>query len=292
MKAFEYCEPSTIADALTLLQRHGTRARVLAGGTDLLIALKERVDCPEYIVALRGIPGLAGFDDDPTTGLHIGPMVTMRTLETSAVIRARYPVLAGAARTVASMQIRNLATVGGNICRASPSADMAPPLIALGAQALIAGPLSERSVPLEQFFIGPGRTVLEQDELLVGLRVPASPPASGAAYVKHGRRAAVDLALVGVAAMVILSEGRFRDVRIVLGAVAPTPLRAASAEALLRGREPHESLLAEAGRAAAADSRPISDVRASAEYRREMVEVLTRRALDEAMAQVQAEGAR
>jgi len=174
--------------------------------------------------------------------------------------------------------VRNRATIVGNVCRASPSADTLPPLIADGAQVTIHGGSGERRVGLEDFFTGPGKTVLKPDELVTEIRVPAPEPRTGKVYIKHGRRKAMELATVGVA--VSLSEN---EIRIVLGAVAPTPIRARRAEALLRGKTLNDELIEKAAEAAASESRPISNVRASAEYRREMVGVLTRRALQQAL---------
>ena len=216
-------------------------------------------------------------------GLTIGAAATVRAVETSAVVRAKYPVLAYAASTLASIQIRNLATVAGNICRASPSADMPPALLVLDAAVVLAGPAGERVVPLAEFFTGPGRTVRQPNELLTEIRVPPPQPHSGAAYIKHSPRRAMDLAVVGVAAAVTLQDGLCRNVRIALGAVAATPRRAREAEAVLEGCEPTAARLEEAARVAATECSPISDVRGSADYRREMVRVNTARALQQAL---------
>ena len=209
----------------------------------------------------------------------------MRAVETSPFVAAHYAGLAAAARSLGSIQIRNRATVAGNICRASPSADTPPPLIADGATVRIAGPAGERVVPLEAFFTGPGRSVLARDEILVAIDVPPPAPRTGKVYLKHGRRLAMELATVGVAvALTLEPDGDgCREVRVVLGAVAPTPIRAREAEAVLRGRIPNAGLIAEAAEAAEAEARPISDVRSSADYRREMVRVLAARAIRQAL---------
>jgi carbon-monoxide dehydrogenase medium subunit len=279
MKRFEYFEPATLAEASSLLARYGARAQPLAGGTDLLVELKEQLRRAECVVNIKRIPGIDRLSFDPQAGLRFGALVTARALEVSAVIREKYPSLLQAVRELGSIQVRNRATIVGNVCRASPSADTLPPLIADGAMVSIHGGQGRRSLPLEDFFTGPGKTVLQPDELVTEIVVPAPAPRTGKVYIKHGRRKAMELATVGVA--VTLTEGS--DVRIVLGAVAPTPIRAKKAEALLRGRTIDGALIERAAQAAVEESRPISNVRASAEYRREMVRVLTRRALMQAM---------
>ena len=282
MRPFEYFAPDTLEEVVTLLGRFNGRASLLAGGTDLLVEIKEHLRRPDYVINLKKIPGLAGLSYDETTGLHIGALATVREVEVSPIIRQRYAGLAQAARELASIQVRQRATIAGNICRASPSADTPPPLIADKAQVKIFGPSGERTVPLEEFFIGPGRTILARDEIVVEISVPSPPPHTGKVYIKHGRRKAMELATVGVAVTLTLTHGLCQEARIVLGAVAPTPIRAAGSEDLLRGRYIDDQAVTEAARAAMATARPISDVRSSAEYRREMVGVLTARAIRQA----------
>jgi carbon-monoxide dehydrogenase medium subunit len=279
MKRFEYFEPLTLAEASSLLARYAGRAQPLAGGTDLLVELREQLRRADCVVNIKKIPGIGALSFDPQAGLRIGALVTARALELSAMIRENYPSLLQAVRELGSIQVRNRATIVGNVCRASPSADTLPPLIADGATVSIHGAQGKRSLALEDFFTGPGKTVLEPDELMTEIAVPAPALRTGKVYIKHGRRKAMELATVGVA--VTLTEGA--DVRIVLGAVAPTPIRAKNAEALLRGRKIDGELIERAAQAAVEESRPISNVRASAQYRREMVRVLTRRALTQAM---------
>jgi len=268
-----------------MLARYQEQARVIAGGTDLLIALKEHAERPAYVISLASIPGWRYIEYDEAQGLRIGAATTVRSVETSPIVRAKYPVLAVAAGLLASIQIRNLATVAGNICRASPSADMPPALLVLRATVKLVGSAGDRLVPLEEFFTGPGRTVLQPDELLAEIQVPPPHPQTGAVYIKHSPRRAMDLAVVGVAALVALEGGRCVEARIALGAVAPTPRRAPAAEEILRGREPTAVRIEDAARAAAELASPISDLRGTAKYRRQMVHVLTRRALDGALAQ-------
>jgi carbon-monoxide dehydrogenase medium subunit len=273
MRRFEYFEPTTLGEAAALLARYGGRAQPLAGGTDLLVELKEQLRRAECVVNIKRIPGMDTLSYDAREGLRIGALVTAREVEISDFVLKHYVSLAQATRELGSIQVRNRATIVGNICRASPSADTLPPLIADSAWLKIVGAKGERTVRLEDFFTGPGKTVLGVDELVTELLLPPPPPNTRKVYIKHGRRKAMELATVGVA--VTLNT----DVKIVLGAVAPTPIRARKAEDLVRGRTLDDKLIAQAAKAAADESRPISNVRASADYRREMVEVLTRRAL-------------
>jgi carbon-monoxide dehydrogenase medium subunit len=279
MRRFEYFEPASLPEAVALLARYQGRAQPLAGGTDLLVELKEQLRRADCVVNIKKIPGIDRLSFDPREGLRIGALVTAREIEVSAVAQEHYRSLVQAARELGSIQVRNRATIVGNVCRASPSADTLPPLIADGAVVSIHGGGGKRSVLLEDFFTGPGRTVLKPDELVTEIVVPPPPPRTGKVYIKHGRRKAMELATVGVA--VTLTENS--DLRIVLGAVAPTPIRAKRAEALLRGRKLDAPLIERAAQAAVEESQPISNVRASAEYRREMVAVLTRRALHRAL---------
>lgn len=277
---FDYADPATLAEASALLARHGAGAVAMAGGTDLLVEIKEQLRAPRLVVDLKRIPGLTALQVDADGALRFGALVTARRLETDARVRERWPGLHQAVMELGSIQVRHRATVVGNICRASPSADTLPPLLADGARLHLQGPRGAREVKMEEFFTGPGRTTLAPGEIVLQVRVPAPAPRSGRAYLKHGRRKAMELATVGVAATLELDgAGRIAAARIALGAVAPTPLRAHEAEASLIGALPGEPTFARAAALAMAASRPISNVRASAAYRREMVGVLTRRAL-------------
>jgi carbon-monoxide dehydrogenase medium subunit len=280
MIRFDYYEPATLAEASALLAQGRGRASLLAGGTDLLVEIREHLRRPESVVNLKKIPGIERLEYDEQGGLRLGALVTARQVETSAVVNEKYAGLAQAARELGSIQVRNRATVVGNLCRASPSADTAPPLIADGAAIEVFGPNGRRTLLLEEFFTGPGKTVLGPGEIAVGLALPAPPPRTGKVYLKHGRRRAMELATVGVAVTLALAEdGSCRQARVVLGAVAPTPIRARAAEAALEGRPIGDEAIRAAAEAAAAEARPISDVRSSAGYRRAMVEVLTDRAV-------------
>jgi carbon-monoxide dehydrogenase medium subunit len=283
MKRFDYFEPTTLDEAVSLLLHYNGKANVMAGGTDLLVEIKEQLRAPDYVVNIKKIPGLRELSYDKQTGLRFGALVTTREIETHPLVREKYPCLAQAVSELGSIQVRHRATVAGNICRASPSADTPPPLIAAGAVVRLYGPAGERVVLLEDFFTGPGKTVLQQGELVVEFTVPPPPLRTGQVYLKHGRRRAMELATVGVAVALTRAGEVCQEVRIVLGAVAPTPMRARQAEAVLRGQRIDERLIEMAAETAMAESKPISDVRASAEYRREMVRVLIGRAIRQAL---------
>jgi carbon-monoxide dehydrogenase medium subunit len=288
MRRFEYFEPATLDEAVALLGRFGGDAGLLAGGTDLLVEIREHVRWPRQVVNIKKIPGIAALVYDDRDGLRFGALVTAREIETSPVVLEKYPGLVQAARELGSIQVRNRATIVGNICRASPSADTLPPLIADGATVTTYGPAGGRRVALEQFFTGPGRTVLGPGELVTEIAVPPPPPHTGKHYIKHGRRKAMELATVGVGVTLTLDGGGCREIRIALGAVAPTPIRAHKAEDALRGRPLDDASIEAAARIAVGECRPISNVRGSAEYRRDMVGVLTERAIRQAMAVAEA----
>jgi CO/xanthine dehydrogenase FAD-binding subunit len=277
---FEFYQPTSLAEASRLLKDNGPGGRFLAGGTDLVIAMKEKGLLPKYIVDLKRVPGISGIRENRDGSITIGALTTMYAVETSPVIRNKYPFLSQSAAEVGSIQIRNRATVGGNLANATPSADVAPSLIALNASAKIAGTGPERTVALEVFFRGPGQTVMGADEILTEITIPKTGPQLVGEYIKFSPRDMMDLAYVGVAVAYDHAPDRtLRGVRLVLGAVAPTPIRAKNAEALLEGEVLTEELAARAGDEAARESKPISDVRSSADYRRAMVGVMTKRAL-------------
>jgi CO/xanthine dehydrogenase FAD-binding subunit len=279
---FDYVAPATMDEALSLLEQYKGRAKVIAGGTDTIPKLKRRqIALPEYIVDLKGIPDLDYIRYDESSGLSIGPLATLRALEKSSVIQDKFPVLFQAVASVGSVQVRNRGTLGGNISNAVPSADTAPALLTLDAKLRLKCRQGERTVGIEDFFAGPNQTVCTTEEVLYEIQVPNLPRGGRGVYLKLTPRKAMDLAVVGVAVMVVIENGICRDIRIALGAVAPTPVRVKRAEEVLRGKKPENDLIEKAARIAAEESRPIDDHRASADYRREMVAVMTRRAIRE-----------
>ena len=285
MRRFEYLEARTLRQAIGMLQRHGPQARIVAASTDFLVRWRAGFWHPEYVVNIQHIPRLDRVAFSRRNGLRLGALVTIQTLEQHPAIRRHYPALAAAAFSFAGVQVRNLATVGGNICNASPSGDTIPALLAYDATCRIAGPDGQREVPLDQLFTGPGQTVLGHQEVLTEISLPSPAPNTGALYIKHSPRGAMDIATVGVASAVTVDRsGVCTDAKIALGAVAPTPLRARSAEDALRGKKLDDELLLAATDQAMAQATPIDDVRGTAQYRREMVGVLTRRTLERAVA--------
>ena len=273
-------QPTSLQEASRLIKENGPGGRFLAGGTDLVIAMKEKGLVPKYIVDLKRVPGLAGIRETNAGSTTIGALTTMYAIETSPVITKKYPFLAQSAAEVGSIQIRNRATIGGNMANATPSADVAPALIALNATAKIAVASGEKTVLLEEFFRGPGQTIMDTDEILTEITIPKTGPQLVGEYIKFSPRDMMDLAYVGIAVAYNLgSDKKCNGVRIVLGAVAPTPIRAKNSEALLEGKVLTEELAAKVGDEAARESKPISDVRSSADYRRAMVGIMTKRAI-------------
>jgi carbon-monoxide dehydrogenase medium subunit len=280
---FEYLRPSTLDEALSLLSQHKGRAKAIAGGTDILPKLKRReIQAPEYLIDLKGIPHLDYIEHDEVGGLRLGALVTIHALEASSVVRESFGVLHQAAESMASTQVRNRGTVAGNLCNAVPSADTAPPLLTLEASLKLRSQKGERIVKIEDFFTGPNETVLTDEEILEEIRVPDLPPHSSGVYLKLTPRRSMDLALVGVAAVAVAEDGICNDIRIALGAVAPTPMRARQAEDIVRGQKLSDGLIEKAAEIASGECQPISDHRASREYRCHMVEVLTKRAIQQA----------
>ena len=279
MQPFDYLEPTNAADACRMLADRDGAARVLAGGTDLIIQMEMGRHQPAAILFLGRLPELREIRFDPRAGLTIGALATLRAIELHPAIQARYPVLARGAAEVGSVQIRNLATLGGNMCNASPSADTSPSLLVLDAEVRILGTGGERSVPITGFWTGPGRTVLTPGEIVTSVHLPVPRENTRSFYYKLAVRKAMDLAMVGIAVTAVPRNGGFDQARMALGAVAPTALRVTEAEALVTGRPLTDDLIEQAAQRAIETSRPISDQRASAEYRREMVGALTRRAL-------------
>jgi carbon-monoxide dehydrogenase medium subunit len=283
VRRFELALPESLDDCLRLLAQRGPETKLLAGGTDLLPQMKNSVVMPKRVIDLSGVARVKILECD-AKGLRIGAAVPARQVEQDPRVRNGYAAVAESAALLGSVQVRNLATVGGNICNAAPSADMAPPLIALEAQAVIAGPKGERRVPLSDFFTGVRKTVVGPDELLVEIFVPAPGPHSGGCYIRHTPRRELDIAVVGVASQVTMANGVCAKARISLAAVAPTPVRATAAEAALEGKPITPELIERAADLAGQAAKPISDQRGSADFRRHLVRILTRRTLTTALA--------
>jgi len=288
VRRFELILPESVDDCVRALAQRGPETKLLAGGTDLLPQLKNGLLKPARVIDLSGVARLRAIEPADGQGLRIGSAVTARTLELDKIVRARYLSLAESGALVGSVQVRNLATLGGNLCNAAPSADMAPPLLALDAEAVIVGQKGERRVPIATFFTGVRRTVLAPDELLVELVVPTPAPHSGGNYLRHTPRRELDIAVVGVASQLTLANGLCTKARIALAAVAPVPVRATAAEQSLEGQPVTPDRIARAADLAVEVARPISDQRGSAEFRRHLVPVLTRRTLTTALARASA----
>jgi len=281
---FEYQAPGTLEEVLSILDRRRDQTNVLAGGTDLAVQMKHGQTCPALMVDLKRIPALNRLEWSEGEGLHIGTTVALSKLTSFPPLVERFGILAQACSLIGSIQIRNRATMGGNICNAAPSADTAPPLLCLGAKAVVASLHGTRIIPLEDFFLAPGQTAMDKSELLVEIEIPTPFTPSAGCYLRHTSREEMDIAVAGVASFLVLApQGNIlQDARIALGAVAPTPTRARQAEAILIGSTPTKEVIEETSERAAEAAHPISDMRGSAEYRRELVKVLTRRTLQKA----------
>jgi len=277
----DYFKPESVSEAVSLLAKYGSEAKVIAGGTDVMVDIKYKEE-PGCLVNIKRIPGMSAIEESGG-GLRIGPLVTIRAIETSKLVRERLPLLWEACRQFASLQIRNTATIGGNICRASPSGETLAPLLALEAKARLAFSDGEKTEPFNSLFQGPGKTTLGSKGLLTAIEIPYPPKGSSGVYLKHAVRGPMDIAVVGVAVLVVPDGAAMtlQEARIGLGAVAPTPIRAIKAEAMLRGKPLDSKLAEQAAQAAAAESSPITDQRSSAEYRGWIVEALTRRGLEQ-----------
>jgi len=284
VERFELLEPNSLDEAFRLLSEYGDEARVYAGGTALVKLMKKRLVHPSYLVNIKGLKGLHYIREDEE-GLKIGALATLREIETSPLVRQRLKVVGEMVHTIGSVQIRNVGTLAGNLCFADPASDPAPILIALGANLKIASSEGERILPVEKFFTDFYETALSQGEILEEIQIPFLPKDSGAVYLKHTMRVAFDLAVVGAA--VKLDVNAKDDVcmssKIVLGGVASTPVRVKKAEELLKGKVINDTLITKVAMAASTEVDPIQDVRASAEYRREMIEVFVERGLQKAL---------
>ena len=277
----DYFEPKTVGEAVSLLAKYGAEAKVIAGGTDMLVDMKYKEE-PGCLINIKKIPGLSSIQANGGS-LRIGALTTIRDIETNALVRDKLTVLWESSHQFASLQIRNTATIGGNICRASPSGETLAPLLVLEAKGKCVSVDGEKTEPFSSLFQGPGKTSLGAKGLLTEIDVPYPAAGSKSVYLKHAVRGAMDIAMVGVAVLLTpdAAKNNVQDVRIGLGAVAPTPMRATKTEALLRGRPLNAALIKEAAAMAATESSPINDQRSSAENRRWIVEALTRRGLEQ-----------
>lgn len=276
---FAYYAPDSIGEAVELLAELGKNAFVMAGGTDMLIKKQHGVIKPDAVVALKRIKGLDRISIGPKKGLIIGATALLADVAALPAIRKKYPAVASAAQNTANVQVRNMGTVVGNLCNASPSADNAPTLLAMGATLSIAGPEGERTLPLEAFFKGPGITALKPAEIVTAVNVPPPPLHSGAAYVHLSARGKIDCSAVCVGAQVVMNGRKVGDARLFIGACAPIPMRAPKAEKIVMHKIFNPKLAEKAGLRASKEALPITDVRATQDYRNSMVAVLTKRAL-------------
>jgi CO/xanthine dehydrogenase FAD-binding subunit len=287
LPSFDYVRASALDEVIHLLEEHGEAARLLMGGTDLFVRMRDGFVRPRIVVDVKHLPGMRDISYDEQTGLTIGAAATMNDIVRHPAVQTHYPLLAEAANSVASYQLRNRATLGGNLCNGSPAADTAPATLVLGGHIVLYGPSGEREVAASEFFLGPGETAMQSGELMTAVRFPVPPANSAGRYLKLGRNKAGDLAIAGVAVFGFL-DGSVEQVgnlsyhfRIGLASVAPMPLRALEAEEMLAVNTLGEEVFALAAEKAIEAASPIDDVRASAVYRKAMVQALTLRGLRE-----------
>ena len=271
---FDYYEPKSLEEAIEILSKYGSDAKILAGGTDLLILIKMGVLKPRCIVNIKKISDLCGIREQGDQ-LIIGALTKLRTLEKSRVIKENFTALYEAVKSMASVQIRNMATIGGNLCNASPAADTAPPLMVFNASLKVVGPNGEKIIPITSFFRGPKKTILKHNEILTEIIISYPSNRMGSAFIKIARTA-MDLAKANVAVKLVIGEDNvIEDVAVALGSVAPTPIRAISVEEYLRGKVFSEETALEASKLVVKDISPITDARSTAEYRRYISKVIT-----------------
>jgi carbon-monoxide dehydrogenase medium subunit len=284
MKQFEYFEPKSLKDACDFLKGHEGQCKILAGGTDLIVQMKEKKCSPNYICNIKSISELHEISIfEGKADLNIGSTITIHDVTLSELIKKRCPIIAEAAATLGSPQIRRLATIGGNICNASPAADLIPPLLCFDTRLRLVGRNQNRELLLKDFLEGPGITSKKEDEIITNIIIPEINGISNGKYVKVGRVKAVDLAIVSVALVLIVEPDdpiKCKDIRIALGAVAPTAVRAYKAESFARGQKITSSLIKEVANLSVQDIDPISDIRATASYRKEMASVWVRRTFE------------
>ena len=277
---FEFFEPKSVEEALRLLDT--PHSKVMAGGVDLILKMRLRLILPDAVIGLQKISGLDSIESNPA-GLRLGALVSIRQVELSPLVQKNWAVLYEAVHKIVSVQTKTMGTVVGNLCVATPASDIAPALFVLGAKIKIVGLGYEKITPIENFFVAVGKTILEPNEIVTEIFVPAMPAGSGGAFLKVAKTAE-DIAKVNAAVMLTVTNRICKDARIALGSVAPTPIRVAEAERILIGQKLDETVLAGAAEAAADAVRPVSDIRSTAEYRKEMARILVRDALEKAVA--------
>jgi CO/xanthine dehydrogenase FAD-binding subunit len=282
VKWFDYAAPESLSEAVRLMTAH-PGARLLAGGTDLLVQLRAGRRETELIIDVKGIPELNEISYDPGRGLTLGAAVPCYRIYADQNVNRVYPSLAEVAAIIGGTQIQGRASLGGNLCNAAPSADSAPLLIALGGVARVAGPGGTRDIPVEDFCIAPGRNALQPAELLLSLHLPTPAPHSGARYLRFIPRNEMDIAVAGAGVAVVLENGKFQSARVALSSVAPTPLFVRAAGDALAGQPVNDASIAAAAEIARTAAHPISDMRGTADYRRHLCGVLTRRAVETAI---------
>lgn len=280
---FTYLEPATLEEASRLAKEYDGTCRIMAGGTDIIVAMKEKVLAPEYVIDIKNINDLDYLKYDEKQGLRIGALTKLRTIEKSELVKEKYSAISDAAHYVASTQVRSKGTMVGNVVNASPSADTVPILLAANAVLTVYNAGETREISMNEFYKGFKKTALTAGDIVTEIRIPALEENQKAAYIKHAVRKAMDLAIVGVAAIVKMDGEICTDAKIALGAVDINAIRARKAEECLIGQKLTEEVLEEAGKAAMEECHPISDVRASAEYRKDMVRVFTKRAVKKAL---------
>ena len=283
MRPFEYIAPSSAQEAIALLTENGETARVLAGGTDLVVDLKHNPGNTNLLVDVSCIPEFRGIEET-SEGVRLGSMTTFGEIMASALFQQKMPAVVDGAHTIGAVQTRNLGTIGGNFVTCVPSADSAPSIMVLDATVTVVGPDGSREMPVEDFFVAPRKTALEPGELLESIFIPKASLGKPSAFLKHGLRKGQALALVnGAAALWLDKKGKIVEPRLALGAVAPTPLRAVKTEAFLAGKEATDKVIDEAANIAVSETKPIDDFRASANYRRQIIKVFTQRVLKESV---------
>lgn len=287
LKYFEYFEPGSVKEASQLLSAYGDKAQVLAGGIDLIPRMRRGLFRPDYLVNIQKIPGMDTIESAGANGLKFGAMARLRSLESSEAVRENYPALHAAIHQISSVQAKHMGTAVGNLCVATPASDVATTLLALGAELTISGVDGQRKEPIEKFYPDYGRTSLQSGEMVTEVFLPGPPPGTATAFMNLVRTHA-DIAKVSIAVTITVREGVCREVRIAVGAAAPTVFRAEKAEALLRGRKLNSGAINDAAETAAGETAPITDLRSTAEYRKEMTGVLVRRALEKALGRTKA----